>query len=97
MGVQALHSAVAAGDTGAGRAVIATIVRRLIECGADVNARQESGATPLHAAAMNGDSELAQLLVDRGADPGAIHDSGKTAADFASEHGHEQLAARLRS
>ena len=96
MRVQALHSAVAASDNGVDAPTIARIVRRLVECGADVDARQESGATPLHAAAMNGDAEIVELLLDRGADAGAAHDSGKTAADFAADRGHEELAERLR-
>jgi ankyrin repeat protein len=89
MRVTALHSACAAGD--------ARIARLLLDNGADPNARQEGGFTPIQAAAQNGDEELAQLLLDRGADPGAATDAGKTAADFASESGHEELAARLRA
>jgi ankyrin repeat protein len=97
MRVQALHSAVAAQDSGVSGPVIARIARRLIECGADVNARQQSGATPLHAAAMNGDVEVARLLLANGADAAAAHDNGKTAADFAAERGHDELAHLLRA
>jgi ankyrin repeat protein len=97
MRVQPLHSAVAATDSGVGAPTVARIVRRLIECGADVDARQQGGATPLHAAAMNGDAEVVQLLLEHGADPTAAHDDGKTAADFAAERGHPELAESLRS
>jgi ankyrin repeat protein len=87
MGVAPLHSAVA---TKRG-----TIARRLVESGADVNARQQGGFTPLHGAAHNGDRELVEFLIASGADIHARTDDGKTASDLAREQGHEQLAVAL--
>jgi hypothetical protein len=49
------------------------LVRRLLEQGADANARTEaqSGQTALNIAAWNGDLEMVRLLVEDGADPAA--------------------------
>jgi len=44
------------------------VARLLIEKGADVNARDNNGSTPLIAAAFKGRSGIAQLLIDKGAD-----------------------------
>ncbi|MEW6542805.1 MAG: ankyrin repeat domain-containing protein [Nitrospirota bacterium] len=42
-------------------------VRALLDKGADVNASDLTGWTPLHAAAYKGDPEVIQLLVEKGA------------------------------
>ena len=44
------------------------IVLMLIEKGANVNIKGNTGYTPLHAAAMGGNSEIAELLLDHGAE-----------------------------
>jgi hypothetical protein len=54
------------------------------ELGADVNARDHNGYTPLHHAAARGDNELILYLVSKGADPTAIARSGQTTADMAN-------------
>jgi len=43
-------------------------VRKAIDSGADVNAQDERGNTPLHAVSWYGGSDIAQLLLDHGAD-----------------------------
>lgn len=43
-------------------------VRKLLEAGADPNARDQNGQTPLHHAARIGDEEVCKLLIDAGAD-----------------------------
>ncbi|MCC6050435.1 MAG: ankyrin repeat domain-containing protein, partial [Thermofilum sp.] len=48
------------------------------ERGADPNARNFCGRTPLHYAALSGHPELAKLLLERGADPNARDDLGET-------------------
>ncbi len=60
-------------------------VRFLVEeCGADVNARDANGYTPLHHAAARGDLELVLYLVGRGAEVGAVSRAGQTVADMAN-------------
>ncbi|HQQ11315.1 MAG TPA: ankyrin repeat domain-containing protein, partial [Synergistales bacterium] len=43
-------------------------VTRLIDRGADIEAQDKEGWTPLHYACMNGRTDIARLLLDRGAD-----------------------------
>jgi uncharacterized protein len=54
------------------------------ELGADVNARDHNGYTPLHHAAARGDNELIHYLVSKGADATAVARSGQTTADMAN-------------
>jgi ankyrin repeat protein len=89
MRVRPLHSASASHSS--------AIVRRLLDSGADVNAKQNGGWTPLHAAAMFGDLSLLELLLDCGADPSVANDDGKTALDMAAEKGHAEVLEALRS
>jgi hypothetical protein len=42
-------------------------MKLLIKLGADVNAKNSTGSTPLHAASLNGYGECMELLVDKGA------------------------------
>lgn len=87
--VRPLHSAVA------GRSF--PVTRLLVEAAVDVNAAQQGGLRPLHAAAQNGDELAVDLLLLAGADPALAADDGRTAADFAAAAGHQGLAERLRS
>jgi ankyrin repeat protein len=54
------------------------------ELGADVNARDNDGYTPLHHAAARGDNEMITYLVSKGADVTAVARSGQTTADMAN-------------
>jgi ankyrin repeat protein len=63
MKVQALHSAVAARSM--------EIVAALLVGGADPNARQEGGYTPLMAAEEHEDEDMVRLLMDHGAEESA--------------------------
>jgi len=59
-------------------------VKYLVELGADVNARDYEGYTPLHHAAARGDNDLILYLVSRGADVKAVARTGQTVADMAN-------------
>ena len=85
----AIHHYVYAGDTALHVAAAAhrpDLVSRLIECGADVGARNRRGAQPLHYAADGspgssawdpvGQAAVVTLLVAAGADPNAKDKSG---------------------
>lgn len=87
MQVQALHAAV-------GQRNVETVTL-LLDRGADPNARQQVGYTPLMAAAGAGRDDIVSLLLSRGADPALVSDDAKTAASLAREHGHTALADRL--
>jgi ankyrin repeat protein len=54
------------------------------ELGADVNARDFAGYTPLHHAAARGDNVMIQYLVSKGADPTLVARSGQTTVDMAN-------------
>ena len=83
---QPLHAALAIGKN-------SSTIELLIAHGADVNAIQPGGFTPIFAAATANRRDLAELLVNHGANPQQANDQGKTPADFARERGHEELAA----
>ena len=67
----ALFEAIRAGDSAA--------VRDLLKGGADLNARNDIGDTPLMAAALNADAAVLELLLKAGADINAANQAGATA------------------
>ena len=54
------------------------IIKLLIAKGADVNAKTNTGWTPLHYAAEWGKKDVAELLIANGADPGIADNKGET-------------------
>jgi ankyrin repeat protein len=91
--VQPLHSAVANRD--AARAL--ALAELLLRHGAEVNAQQEGGYTPLHEAAFHGDADLARLLLAHGANAALANADGQTPADLAEKHGHTEVLALMRA
>ncbi|MDB5137396.1 MAG: hypothetical protein JWP37_3999 [Mucilaginibacter sp.] len=71
------------------------IARILIENGAQVNVKQQAGATPLHTAAQNGNLELLILLLENGAETNVRMEGGKLPADLAREKGFDEIAEIL--
>ena len=62
-------------------------VRAALDAGADVEARNEDGSTPLMFAAMeNSNPEVLQVLLDAGADATAKNGMGKTAWDLIQDN-----------
>jgi ankyrin repeat protein/outer membrane biosynthesis protein TonB len=63
------------------------MVQTLISAGADVNAADKNGMTPLIWAARWGDPQRVEALVNAGADVNARDNTGKTAMDYARSRG----------
>lgn len=71
-------------------------LRALLEAGADLNAQNEDGITPLMNAAWFGCLDSAQELLRRGADPRIRDNKGRTATDLAFERGHKNVVELLK-
>lgn len=89
--VAPLHSAVAHRDD----AVALEMSRLLLSAGAQVNAAQAGGWTPLHQAAAHGHLALVRLLLEHGADPALTSDDGRTPRAMAEERGHDEVLPLL--
>jgi uncharacterized protein len=87
---QPLHAALAlSGDL--------ETIRLLLDVGAEANATQAGGFTPLHSAASAGRREAAKLLVRHGAHPSQADHQGHPPAHYARQRGHVELADWLDS
>ena len=73
------------------------VVKLVLQAGANPDAQQQAGYTPLHEAAVNNNAELAGELLRAGADPGIRSDAGRTAAELAREKGHIGIAEMLEA
>ncbi len=71
-------------------------IRRLIQSGADVNARDGAGSSALVAAVRTGDLDLVKLLLDSGAAVDATP-QGAQALQMAKEHDYKDIADHLRN
>lgn len=87
--LQALHLA-------AGRPRNGAICTALIEAGADPDAQDEHGETPLHRAAQGGDEETVRALLAAGANPAIETDHGMTPWELAYAMDRDALAEVLR-
>jgi ankyrin repeat protein len=71
------------------------IARILLECNAEVNSRDNSGATPLFTALQNGHADVARLLLDHNADVKVCGDKGVTPLHLAAMYGHLEFSRIL--
>ena len=81
-GWTALHLAARNGD------LDPQVIRVLLEGGADVAARSDDEATPLHHAARHSAPEVVRILLERGADAAARDDNLKTPLHTAMTDGY---------
>jgi len=101
-GVTPLHLAVCCGYGIIGLDCISKKIRNyenvtklLISNGADVNAKDKEGNSPLYYIAMNGNCKIAELLISNGADVNAKNTKGITPLHRAVKEGHTQIVEIL--
>jgi hypothetical protein len=73
-----------------------SILRLLLQHGADINAQNQGGRTSLHLASFFGALEVVHLLLEHGADVEVKNNDGKTALQFAAKQGHDKIVKFLR-
>ena len=84
----ALHFAVRSGNL--------QEVNKLLASGADVNARDDLGGTPLLDAAWSGNVDITRVLLQHGADVNAVHrEAGSTALEYAVLTGRSAIVRLL--
>ncbi len=71
--------------------------RLLLDSGANSNAKNLTGLTPLHIAAYGGQLELVRLLLDHHADPNIANNGGVTPLDEAKNQNHPEVVALLHA
>ena len=84
------------GWTPLGFAANKEVAALLIAKGADVNAKNDFGVTPLYGAASGGHKEVAELLIANGADVNVKSNFGETPLDLAVTEDKPETADLLR-
>jgi uncharacterized protein len=67
------------------------IAKRLLDAGADVNAKAEAAA-PIHGAVMGGSAEMVRLLLEHDADPSLPDYKGRGARELAEDMDRSEIA-----
>ncbi len=70
-------------------------IKKHLDAGTDVNAKDTTDETPLHFATFNGHKEIAELLIDKGADVNAKNGGGGTPLHSAAKKGHKEIVELL--
>ena len=73
-----------------------TIVRALIQAGADFNEAMDVGWTPMYVAAEKGHEVVVRALIEVGADVNKARDNGWTPLSIAAQEGHTAIVQILR-
>jgi ankyrin repeat protein len=73
-----------------------SVLRLLLERGADINVQNHFGRTPLHRASFRGALGVVRLLLEHGADVEAKNNIDKTALQIAADEGHDEVVELLR-
>jgi len=84
-GYHVLHFAAASKDHAA------EAITKLLDAGAEINALNDNGQTPLHIAAFWDNAEAVRVLLDRGADKTIKNKHGRTAAELAIHYDYVDL------
>jgi ankyrin repeat protein len=71
------------------------IVELLLLHGANIEARQNNGATALRQAVLAGNIHVVELLLTKGASPAATNRGGKTPLHYAAVFGKAEIAGLL--
>lgn len=72
-----------------------TILKTLVDAGADINAKDKNGQTALFYAAKQGNKEIVTYLLEHGIDYYAIDNKNDIARNLAFSAGHKDIVAQL--
>ncbi|KAE8442728.1 hypothetical protein EG329_002919 [Mollisiaceae sp. DMI_Dod_QoI] len=89
-GLTAMHWAIES-ETNVSYEMVGKLIRR----GADVNAKDTGGRTPLYYASRNGKLDVVELLLEKGAEVDSQSEKHYTALMVASSKGHESVVRKL--
>ncbi len=76
-------------------AYLPVLAKILLERGADLEARNQQGATPLFMAAMNGKTDILKILIEKNADKEARNNAHQTALMIAAEKNQVKIVDEL--
>lgn len=71
------------------------VAKHLVDAGANVNATEENGRTPLHAVAYGNHVDIARLLVLKGAKVNAVDSTASSALHWAAKQGSAEMVQLL--
>ena len=74
---------------------LTSMVQVLIDAGADIDAQNHEGCSPLHSACASGGLNVVKMLVEAGAGVRVTNDEGRTCLIFAARFGHTETVRYL--